>query len=200
MARLDSAERRQILSYDRIVKLRAWRTLLLVNPRSDAEVNGLLAFCPQLKITLVWDPAWLPPRAAPSEPLRRSAVLARLLVTAGANPRLRICQGEPWLIAAKLAGERFSGAIIPQLNLDCEHSLLAQLRAWAALVEPAGALIGRGIDAAFRLELAQGKVTWRPWHNNLWLIDAKVLVPEHVEVARTQPVWQTLERNLGINP
>jgi hypothetical protein len=57
-----STERRQVLTYDRIIKTRAWSSLLVVHPRSELEVNGLLAFCPRLQITLVWDPEFIAPK------------------------------------------------------------------------------------------------------------------------------------------
>ena len=108
-----------------MIKTGAWRSLLLVNPKGDAETNGLLAFLSQLRITVLWDPGWIAPLAAPSEPLRRQAVLARLRVTAGVNPHLRVLEGEPALLAAQLAREQnedtlapFSGAILAQLFPD----------------------------------------------------------------------------------
>ena len=66
----------------------------LVNPRGDAEVNGLL---PSVRAS---DDPGLGPgpgnaSGPPTEPIRRAAVLARLQVTERANPRLRVLAGEP---------------------------------------------------------------------------------------------------------
>ena len=224
-----STERRQILAFDRVIKTRAWRSVLLVSPKADAEVNGLLNFCPRLRITALWDPGWTAPLAVPSEPLRRAAVLARLRVTEGANPRLRLLEGEPELLAAQLAREQVAGELAPfsgavLANLDASRPFGPQLRCWAALLEPEGMLIGKQLDMRLRTELSAITPLWRPWPNGLWLLDVKHVLPKgsvekstpfsvsneqlvngaepqierDLNLTRTRPVWETLERNLGL--
>ena len=171
-------ERKQLFAYDRIIKTRAWTSLLIVNPKGDAEVNGLLAFCPRLRIALVWDPeAMFSP--APTERMRREAVLARLQVTSRANPRLQVLSGPPLAAAAFVAQEQvtkglelFSGAILVQLEQNLP--LASQLRCWAVLCSPDGMLIGkRHADLKLRAELTRVSPRWRPWPNGLWLLDVK---------------------------
>ena len=238
-------ERKQLFAYDRVIKTRAWTSLLIVNPKGDGEVNGLLNFCPRLRITLVWDPDRVTPLAPPTEAARRAAVLARLQVTSRATPRLRVLVDQPTLLAAQLASEQhdgvlqpFSGAILVQLDQD--KAVGPQLRAWAALCAPDGMLIGKQhADLKLRAELSRVTPLWRPWPNGLWLLDVKHLIsrrdyekpgeklavdepipqepsaknsgefsatfsapgpikpPVGMNLARTRPVWETLERNLA---